>query len=257
MTPRTKLALVGSVRPTDTRLTREIALKVRPESLATNPIDLIRLQREGEVLTRLDHPSIAPIHGVEQVGETRALVLELVEGPTLADRIADGPISVGKDRTPVTLTEGRRTRLIPPIVPQMKGSPAGHIFTGSGRPDVKASAQLIGLAAGTGVVAAYCAIGFRLVIGFFQNALLFGRVALDSASPLEHTRGAWLIVIPPIALLVVSYVVHTFAGETKGHGVPEVMEAVLVRGGRIRARVVAVKALVSAITIRSGGAVGR
>ena len=69
-----------------------MALKILPEAFASDPVRLARLQREAQVLASLNHPNIAAIHGLEESEGTRALVLELVEGPTLADRIAQGPI---------------------------------------------------------------------------------------------------------------------------------------------------------------------
>ena len=77
---------------TDTKLNRQVALKILPEAFATDPDRLARFQREAQVLASLNHPGIAAIYGLEESGDTRALVLELVEGPTLADRIAKGPI---------------------------------------------------------------------------------------------------------------------------------------------------------------------
>ena len=79
---------------TDTKLNRQVALKILPEAFATDPDRLARFQREAQVLASLNHPGIAAIHGIEESEDTRALVLELVEGPTLADRIAQGPIPV-------------------------------------------------------------------------------------------------------------------------------------------------------------------
>ena len=79
---------------TDTKLNRQVALKILPEAFATDPDRLARFQREAQVLASLNHPNIAQIHGIEEQNDTRALVLELVEGPTLADRIAQGPIPV-------------------------------------------------------------------------------------------------------------------------------------------------------------------
>ena len=79
---------------TDTKLNRQVALKILPEAFATDPDRLARFQREAQVLASLNHPNIAQIHGLEEAEGTRALVLELVEGPTLADRIAQGPIPV-------------------------------------------------------------------------------------------------------------------------------------------------------------------
>jgi serine/threonine-protein kinase len=81
-------------RARDTRLKREVALKILPESFANDTDRLARFQREAEVLASLNHPHIAAIYGVEDADGVRALVLELVEGETLADRIARGPIPV-------------------------------------------------------------------------------------------------------------------------------------------------------------------
>lgn len=80
-------------RARDTKLGREVALKVLPEGFAADAERLVRFQREAQVLASLNHPNIAAIYGLEEVDSVKALVLELVEGPTLADRIADGPIS--------------------------------------------------------------------------------------------------------------------------------------------------------------------
>ena len=79
---------------TDTTLNRQVALKILPEAFAEDPDRLARFQREAQVLASLNHPNIAAIHGLEESDDTRALVLELVEGPTLADRIKQGPIPV-------------------------------------------------------------------------------------------------------------------------------------------------------------------
>ena len=81
-------------RATDTRLKRHVALKVLPSSVTADPERLARFQREAEVLASLNHPNIAALHGIEENGGVKALVMELVEGPTLADRLAQGPIGV-------------------------------------------------------------------------------------------------------------------------------------------------------------------
>ena len=77
---------------TDTQLNRQVALKILPDAFAADPDRLARFQREAQILASLNHPNIAAIFGIEESKGTRALVLELVEGPTLADRIAKGPI---------------------------------------------------------------------------------------------------------------------------------------------------------------------
>jgi Tol biopolymer transport system component len=81
-------------RATDTRLGREVAIKVLPESVAQDPERLARFEREAKILASLNHPNIATIHGIEEGGSAPALVMELVEGPTLADRLAQGPIGL-------------------------------------------------------------------------------------------------------------------------------------------------------------------
>src|SRR5690348_6953245 len=82
---------MGAVyRATDTKLNRDVAIKVLPEVFAGDPDRLGRFTREAQLLASLNHPNIAAIYGVED----RALVLELVDGPTLGDRIAQGPIPI-------------------------------------------------------------------------------------------------------------------------------------------------------------------
>ena len=84
---------------TDTKLNRQVALKILPEAFATDPDRLARFQREAQVLASLNHPNIAAIHGLEDSEGTKALVL--VEGPTLADRISQGPIPLD-EALPIT-----------------------------------------------------------------------------------------------------------------------------------------------------------
>ena len=74
-------------KATDTNLKRAVAIKVLPASVSADAERLARFQREAEVLASLNHPHIAAIYGLERSGATTALVMELVEGPTLADRI--------------------------------------------------------------------------------------------------------------------------------------------------------------------------
>jgi eukaryotic-like serine/threonine-protein kinase len=81
-------------RATDTSLKRQVAIKVLPASVAADADRLARFQREAEVLAQLNHPNIAAIYGLEQSGATPALVMELVDGPTLAGRLTQGAIPV-------------------------------------------------------------------------------------------------------------------------------------------------------------------
>jgi chloride channel protein, CIC family len=108
------------------------------------------------------------------------------------------------------------------------------------------TALLVGIGAGLGAVL------FRKLIDFFQM-ISYEKLgpALSSISPLH------LILIPSIGGLIIGPLIYFFAREAKGHGVPEVMEAVALRGGRIRPQVAIVKALASSICIGTGGSVGR
>jgi serine/threonine protein kinase/Tol biopolymer transport system component len=81
-------------RATDVKLRRDVAIKILPEAFAADADRLARFEREARVLASLNHPHIAGIHGLEEDGDVRALVLELVEGATLAERLLTGPLSV-------------------------------------------------------------------------------------------------------------------------------------------------------------------
>lgn len=81
-------------RAHDTKLQRDVALKVLPDHFADDPERLSRFQREAQVLASLNHPHIAQIYGLEESGNTRCIVMELVEGNTLAERLKRGPIPV-------------------------------------------------------------------------------------------------------------------------------------------------------------------
>jgi serine/threonine-protein kinase len=94
------LSLIGSggmgevYRAHDSRLNREVAIKVLPSDVAADRDRLARFEREAQLLASLNHPNIAQIHGLDDSSGTPALVMELVDGPTLADRIAKGPITL-------------------------------------------------------------------------------------------------------------------------------------------------------------------
>src|SRR5262245_7649063 len=94
------LALIGAggmgevYRATDTKLNREVALKFLPAQLTSDHDRMERFQREAHVLASLNHSNIATIYGLEESKAMRALVMELVEGPTLGDHIAQGPVPI-------------------------------------------------------------------------------------------------------------------------------------------------------------------
>ncbi|WP_206098403.1 chloride channel protein [Oleiagrimonas sp. MCCC 1A03011] len=116
------------------------------------------------------------------------------------------------------------------------------------------------MAVAVGVVAGFGALAFRALIALFHNLFFFGRfsTAFDALKHAEaSTWGAWIIAVPIVGALIVTFLVKTFAPEAKGHGVPEVIDAVHFKRGFIRAPVALIKALASSISIGSGGAVGR
>src|SRR5262245_59505354 len=86
-------------RARDLKLQRDVALKVLPETVALDPDRIARFRREATLLASLNHSNIGAIYGFEDSGDVHALVLELVEGPTLADRIAQGPIPLDEALT--------------------------------------------------------------------------------------------------------------------------------------------------------------
>jgi eukaryotic-like serine/threonine-protein kinase len=99
-------------RARDTKLNREVALKVLPDAFTRDPDRLARFKREAHVLASLNHPHIGAIYGFEDSGETHALVLELVEGDALADRIVRGPLPLD-EALPIARRFARRSK--PPM----------------------------------------------------------------------------------------------------------------------------------------------
>src|SRR5262245_40149755 len=81
-------------RGRDARLQRDVALKLLPDHFAKDPDRLSRFQREAQVLASLSHANIAQIYGLEQAGDASCIVMELVEGETLEDRLRKGPLPV-------------------------------------------------------------------------------------------------------------------------------------------------------------------
>jgi serine/threonine protein kinase len=97
-------------RAFDTRLGRDVAIKVLPEAFAVDPDRVERFEREAKVLASLNHPHIAALYGMETSGDQRCLVMELVEGDTLADRLQQGPLAVDHALTLALQRSRPRTR---------------------------------------------------------------------------------------------------------------------------------------------------
>ena len=130
-------------------------------------------------------------------------------------------------------------------------------------PDVRPSKSLPTMCffgATIGVIAGVGAWFFRLLIGTFHNLLFLGELSFTYDANVHTPPSPWgaaVILVPPAGAIVVVWLVKTFAPEAKGHGVPEVMDAIHYQQGRIRPVVAVVKSLASAICIGSGGSVGR
>lgn len=116
------------------------------------------------------------------------------------------------------------------------------------------------MAIAVGVVAGFGAWGFRMLIGFVHNVLFLGQLVFSYDANVYTPASPWgvgVVLVPVAGALVVAWLVKNFAPEAKGHGVPEVMDAIYYNQGRIRPRVAVVKSLASAVSIGSGGSVGR
>src|ERR1019366_2584403 len=143
-----------------------------------------------------------------------------------------------------------------PKAPEPSG--AGLLAAGSPKPigpfPFSLLAVLLGIVAGVGAYA------FRGLISFFHNLFFLGRISLAYDSN-QHTPagplGYGVALVPAVGAVIVVFLVKNFAPEAKGHGVPEVMDAIYYKKGVIRPIVAAVKSFASAISIGSGGSVGR
>lgn len=122
------------------------------------------------------------------------------------------------------------------------------------------NALMLFLAFITGVFGGFGSIVFKSIIAFFHNLFFYGSFGLryNADAYMQPSRwGALVILVPVAGGLLVTWITRTFAPEARGHGVPEVLNAIYYREGRIRPVIVAAKAVVSAISIGTGGSVGR
>jgi serine/threonine protein kinase len=85
-------------RARDLRLNRDVAVKVLPHDIRHDPDRLARFEREAQALAALNHPNIATVHGVDDAGGEPILIMELVDGPTLAERLREGPLPIEEAR---------------------------------------------------------------------------------------------------------------------------------------------------------------
>lgn len=119
---------------------------------------------------------------------------------------------------------------------------------------------MLALAFMAGIFGGFGSIVFKSIIAFFHSLFFYGTFSLrmNPNAYIEPSRwGAFVILVPVVASFIVTWVVRTFAPEARGHGVPEVLNAIYYKEGRIRPSVVFAKAIVSAVSIGTGGSVGR
>jgi chloride channel protein, CIC family len=139
--------------------------------------------------------------------------------------------------------------------------PAGTAGIAGGRePRPRSLWSLCGLAVIVGIVGGYGAVFFRALIGLVHNFLFLGHISIFYDASLFTAASPWgalVILVPVIGSLGVTFIVNTFAPEARGHGVPEVMDAIYYQRGLIRPIVAAAKSVASALAIGSGAAVGR
>lgn len=111
-----------------------------------------------------------------------------------------------------------------------------------------------------GIIAGYGAIVFRVMISFAHNLMFAGKIDFFYDANVHIPESVWgyaAVLIPVVGAIIVTWLVQTFAPEAKGHGVPEVIDAIYFNNGKIRPLVAVIKSIASAITIGSGGSVGR
>lgn len=125
--------------------------------------------------------------------------------------------------------------------------------------DFTATRRLIpiaAVAAGIGVLAAFVALALLKLIGLFTNLCFYGRWQTDLVSPSHHTLGLFVIAIPVLGGLVIGLLARYGSDKIRGHGIPEALESILMRGSRVEAKLAVLKPLSAAISIGSGGPFG-
>jgi chloride channel protein, CIC family len=115
---------------------------------------------------------------------------------------------------------------------------------------------ITGLAIIIGVLAAYVAVALLKLIGFFTNVFFYQRVSTRFISPGGHHLGPWVIVVPVLGGIIVGLMARFGSDKIRGHGIPEAIEAILLRGARVEPRLAVLKPVSAAIAIGSGGPFG-
>ncbi len=160
--------------------------------------------------------------------------------------------------TPIPFTSRPTVQHVAPAHAGPSSAPAGDRKDDDVRRISLVSLSILALV--VGIVTGFGAVLFRDLIGLIHNALFLGRFVVRYDANLFTPPSPWgagIVLVPVLGAVAVTFLVSTFAPEAKGHGVPEVMDAIYYKGGVIRPVVAVVKSLASAIAIGSGSAVGR
>jgi CIC family chloride channel protein len=112
------------------------------------------------------------------------------------------------------------------------------------------------IAIGIGLLSAYVSLGLLKLINLFTNLFFFQKWATTPSSPADHTLGAYVILVPVVGAMLIGLLARFGSDRIRGHGIPEAIEAILLRGGRVEAKVAMLKPLSAAISIGSGGPFG-
>ena len=115
---------------------------------------------------------------------------------------------------------------------------------------------IVGLALVIGLLGAGFAVALLRLIAFFTNLFFYHRFGIGPASPADHRLGPWVIVVPVIGAAIVGFMARYGSERIRGHGIPEAIEAILMRGSRTEPKLVLLKPLSAAISIGSGGPFG-
>jgi chloride channel protein, CIC family len=162
-----------------------------------------------------------------------------------------------------------RTTVRRPEKLSVRGGPASGSSRGVSEPSSVVEAEEVNriglvylslLALAVGIVTGIGAVAFRVLIGFIHNVLFLGQLAFHYDARMFTPASPWgpfVILVPVVGAIVVTFLVNKFAPEAKGHGVPEVLGAIYYGGSVIRPIVAVVKSLASAVAIGGGAAVGR